>query len=128
VFHAKVIYAIKHLPTEKIYIGATENVHRRMQAHFGALRRGQHPNREMQADCDCCGGRYVVYLLDVIQTRADKNKEFYWMDALKTRDPKYGYNTHDPSTPDKEVPPKSLLGAVLQEVDLRKKHLAEKFP
>lgn len=125
--YPRVVYAIKHIPTGKIYVGSTSNIHRRMQGHFGCLRRGDHPIPEMQADNDNYGGRYVVYLLEIISRHADRHNEHIWMDALKTRDPKYGYNMRDPSTPIELTPPRSFLGPVLQEVDLRKRHLAEKF-
>ena len=44
------IYKIENNLNGKIYIGQTQNVFKRRAEHFIALRRGRHPNQEMQRD------------------------------------------------------------------------------
>lgn len=43
-------YALRNTATNKIYIGATKNVKKRVSSHFGRLRRGIHKIKELQKD------------------------------------------------------------------------------
>lgn len=48
----KVIYAIRNLNNNKVYIGQTSNCNGRRKQHISALRAGTHPVKEMQNDFD----------------------------------------------------------------------------
>lgn len=93
----RIVYALKHNPTGKVYVGSTESPKRRIAGHIGSLARGSHSNKAMQEDYDRFGCDYSVFILDTIDSFADRNKEFYWMDILSTRDPERGYNQKDAS-------------------------------
>lgn len=88
----RVVYALKHEPTGKIYVGSTHDVINRVRTHISLLKRGYHTNVAMQEDFNRYGEGYVVFVLDGIQGWSDRNKEYLWMDALKARDPERGYN------------------------------------
>ena len=44
------IYKITNNITGKVYVGQSQNVYEREIEHFSALRRGKHPNKQMQHD------------------------------------------------------------------------------
>ena len=95
----RVVYAIQHNPTGKIYVGSSHRLYQRVMTHVGNLRRGEHPIPEMQKDCDAYGFNYTVYIVDVVRWIEESWKEFRWMDVLGTRDPSKGYNMRDNSKP-----------------------------
>jgi hypothetical protein len=45
-------YEIAHLPSGRAYVGSSDNVTRRLRAHRGLLRRGEHFNRALQEAWD----------------------------------------------------------------------------
>lgn len=91
----RVVYAIRHIPTGKIYVGSTANISIRLIQHLTSLWRGDHPVDSMQIDFDKYGDGYEVYLLDSIAGMGERYKEYLWMDALNSRDPESGYNVKD---------------------------------
>lgn len=97
--YPRIIYAIQHNPTGRVYIGSSCDGSSRIASHMSMLRTGKHPNKMMQADFDKFGDDYSVCFLDVVVNPIDRNKEFLWMDALNTRDPENGYNGGDHSIP-----------------------------
>ena len=46
------VYVLTHLPSMKLYVGSTVDVHRRMIQHSHGLRHGKHSNRNLQEACD----------------------------------------------------------------------------
>lgn len=96
------VYAIRHNPTGKIYVGATDRLDYRLKAHMNALREGYHPVAMMQADYDNYGDDYSFAIL-YSGPRSIGNALFQiekmYMTILGTRNPSKGYNykdiTHD---------------------------------
>ena len=93
----RVVYALRHEPTGKVYVGSTHKIYERVTNHIGELKRGVHKNEAMQQDFNIHGGEYTILILDGIYGMNDKNKEYLWMDALRARDPDRGYNGKDQS-------------------------------
>lgn len=93
----RVVYALRHEPTGKVYVGSTHKIYERVREHINCLKRGDHPNEAMQKDFNLHGGEYTVLILDGIYGMNDKNKEYLWMDALQSRVPERGYNGKDPA-------------------------------
>lgn len=93
------VYALLHEPTGKIYVGRTEREPEyRVRQHICALRNHYHPNKIMQSDYDEYGDKYSYYVLYISSDFSSvRGKEREFMGLLKTRDPKYGYNTNDHS-------------------------------
>ena len=60
------------------------------------LRKGKHCNKAMQKDFNKYGGNYSLYILDTIEAPEQRDMEYYWMEKLKTYDPRIGYNKSDP--------------------------------
>lgn len=85
------IYRITNTIKNKVYVGQSKNVYERRAEHFVALRRGRHPNKEMQRDWN---ENNRGFRFDVIElTTVDKlnEREKYWIDKLNTMEP-HGYN------------------------------------
>ncbi len=90
------VYAIQHNVTGRIYVGSTKNTTKRYLAHMNDLKKGKHCNRAMQKDFNKYGEDYSLYVLDTIDSYEQRDMEYYWMEKLKTYDPRIGYNKNDP--------------------------------
>lgn len=92
----KHVYAIRHNPTNKLYIGCSGNGNR-VQSHLTALKSNRHINKAMQDDCNKYGFDYSAFLIEVINDRPLKDnaheREQYWIHYYHTNNPVYGYNT-----------------------------------
>ena len=84
------IYKITNQVNGKIYIGQSQNVYERRMEHFVALRRGNHPNKEMQRDWnkDSHGFRFDV--IEFCPIKLLNAREFFWIEELNTIEK--GYN------------------------------------
>lgn len=91
----RIVYAIVHNKTKRIYIGSSEQVSSRINNHICSLRRGKHPVELMQSDFNEYGEDYSFYQLDTEPTIYEKDREMYWMNFFRTKDPNFGYNYKD---------------------------------
>lgn len=91
----RVVYAIKHNQTQRMYIGSSSNVDSRIRAHLSMLRTGKHINKSMQDDYNRYGENFSFYELATINSYAEKNKEYEFQKKYKTKDPEFGYNYAD---------------------------------
>lgn len=96
------IYAIRCVETNKVYIGRTQNLERRLKEHAHELRKcaktvnGKYGREisDFQRDYNKYGeDAFESYLLeeeippDTVQAR-----EAYWIDQYRATEPEYGYN------------------------------------
>lgn len=105
----RIIYAIQHNETKKIYVGSSANVENRYWSHMYALRGGKHSVEEMQEDFDEYGENYSLFILDKIYDYSEKAKEYVWMKKLQSYIQGKGYNYKDR---------KYLGGEVIKELPL----------
>ena len=101
-FRRATVYAIRHNPTGKIYVGRTERLNTRVHQHMTQLIKGTHPIERMQQDFDQYGNDYSLFILyDSKQsgnmTCECKTIESLFMTILDTRNPDKGYNYKDNS-------------------------------
>jgi hypothetical protein len=89
------VYAIKHNETQKIYVGSTCDVQKRIKAHLNDLRAKKHRNEDMQYDFNVFGENYSFFVLDTINKYDEKAKEFEWMEKLESNVRGKGYNYND---------------------------------
>ena len=91
------IYALRHNPTGKIYVGATgHDIEHRVREHIVALRKHRHSVALMQEDFDKYGDDYSYFTLYRTSHNLEAFKiEKMHMDLLHTRHPEYGYNYND---------------------------------
>ena len=93
--YPKVVYAIQHKITKKIYIGISNCLESRYSTHLSLLKHNKHSASLMQEEYNKYGGLYDVFILDEIQNYSERYKEYEWMKLYNTQDPRYGYNSQD---------------------------------
>ena len=93
--YPKLIYAIQHRVTKKIYIGITNNLESRYKTHLSLLKNKKHTAPLMQKEYDEHGGLYDVFILDEVRNYSERYKEYEWMRFYDTQNPEYGYNSQD---------------------------------
>lgn len=123
----RIVYALKHDATGKIYVGSTDDLATRIYIHLSALRRGDHGNLNMQADFNQFGGGYTVYSLGVVRKYENHDLEYLWMDALGSRDPDKGYNHVDKSKPCSLKKKTSIYTSMDQESIRNVKHALDRM-
>ncbi len=85
------VYVIRHKVTDRMYVGSSKNVNRRISAHINALRRGKHPVEDMQKDFDIYGENYIFEIFE----ETDHKFEYRLMDRYNSRIRGIGYNYKD---------------------------------
>ena len=93
----RVVYAIQHNATKRIYVGSSANVEKRYWNHMTLLRNKKHKNDDMQDDFNKHGENFSLFILDEISDYADRDKEYEWMLKLESHIRGKGYNYKDHS-------------------------------
>lgn len=93
----KFIYRIFNFANCKSYIGSSKFPVLRFRQHMNLLKRGKHPNNELQNDFDKYGDVFVLSVMCKRTKFRSESEEYAWMKKLMTYDNHYGYNTHDPA-------------------------------
>jgi len=87
------IYKIKCLKNEKIYIGSSFNIIKRIDNHFKKLKNKKHINRHLQASYDLYGkDNFTWEILERCDVEILLDREQFWMDQTKCYDRKFGFN------------------------------------
>lgn len=98
----KLIYAIQHNVTKRIYIGCTGKAGR-VQSHLLSLKGHRHKNELMQKDCDDFGHNFSAYILEVVPDGIGSESEQKWMHYFDTGNPEHGYNYKDHKAKKKSI-------------------------
>lgn len=93
--YPKVVYAIQHRVTKRIYIGISNSLESRYKVHLSLLRNNKHTAPKMQEDFNKYGGMYDVFILDEVRNYTERCKEYEWMRIYNTQDERFGYNSQD---------------------------------
>lgn len=88
------IYIIRNEANNKVYIGKSEDVNRRIIRHINSLYNGTNNNKHLQAAFNKYGDKmFDISLLQILDKNEDINeREKYWIDHFKAYDRKFGYN------------------------------------
>lgn len=89
------IYAIKHNVTNRVYVGSSHQVGRRIGSHLSRLRSHTHTVEDMQADFDKYGEKFTIMILDEISNNEELNKEYEYMLKYGSAVRGKGYNYND---------------------------------
>lgn len=95
----RTIYAMRHNPTGKVYVGSSGDAKKRIKQHLCLLSLGKHKIENLQSDYDTYGGDFTIFKLATINKFEDRYLEYIWMEALHSRDPEHGYNYKDHAKP-----------------------------
>lgn len=92
-----IIYAIKNIKTEKLYIGSSINYKNRWGDHLTKLKHNRHENQYLQRAWDKYGpDAFIFECIKELQLNiTDKEllkEEQYFIDKYDSANPKYGYN------------------------------------
>ena len=88
-----VIYGIKNLVNNKIYIGKSTNIKIRNKAHETSFIRGQAVNIHLQRAINKYGiENFEFVILEEVCLENIDDKEKYWINCFKSYDEKFGYN------------------------------------
>ena len=89
-----VIYQIRNLINNKIYIGSAINFSKRCYNHRALLRKNKHHSKHLQSSWNKYGEENFVF--EILEKIEDKNKlierEQFYLDNSKSWDDKIGYN------------------------------------
>lgn len=89
------IYAIRHNVTNRVYIGSSANVDKRLMKHIYDLRAHKHHIEDMQSDFDQYGENFTFTILEDVFAYEDKRKEYEWMEKYQSHIRGIGYNYKD---------------------------------
>jgi group I intron endonuclease len=87
------IYCIINTKNNKIYIGSTKNILKRLNTHFNSLKKNKHRNYYLQKEFN----KYKKYFGSMILEKISNlkfliSREQYWIDYYDSYDKDYGYN------------------------------------
>lgn len=92
------VYLITNIVDNKLYIGESVNVYKRLNMHKNSLRRGDHVNTHLQNAFNLHGEESFEFsLLEEHPPEFTKSFENYWVNMLGTIDCRYGYNMRSTS-------------------------------
>ena len=88
-----VIYAVRCIESQRVYIGSTSCLKARLAAHFSELKRGAKPSL-WQTDYDKYGrDSFEFYVLEKNVSYAKRSeREDYWIRKYRASEPEHGYN------------------------------------
>lgn len=87
------IYKITCLPTGKVYIGNSTNIHVRWGNHKKKLRRGTHPNNYLLRAWQKYGeDSFEFAILEEVESKRLFERERHWMSFFKSYEHDHGYN------------------------------------
>ena len=91
-YNCQGIYAIKHTPSGKLYIGSSYNIRTRLNQHLNSLNNNKHHSRYLQNAWNKYNHiEFHVLVLETVSSRDElSNREQYWMDYFDSY--KEGYN------------------------------------
>lgn len=91
------VYEILCNVTQKVYIGSSRNIRKRLHNHINSLRKGVHHSTHLQRAWDKYGeDNFELGILEKFTSELGDaeqvEREQYWLDHKKCYEQKYGYN------------------------------------
>lgn len=93
------IYTIRNKVDNKIYVGASINIDKRLGEYKRELKGNYHKNKKLQRAYNQHGKEHFEFeLLEECEERFLMSQENYWCNMFSSHDRKFGYNL-DPTSP-----------------------------
>lgn len=88
------IYKIVCMPNNKVYIGQTNNIKRRLYEHKSTLRHNKHHNEYLQRAFNKYGeNSFTFEFIEECNLTNVDDRERYWIKFYKSNDKNYGFNS-----------------------------------
>lgn len=92
-----VIYAIKNLINNKVYIGSSKSPKKRKYKHFYDLKKGQHHSPHLQRSYDNYGkDMFSFYIIEECSEDDRLQREVFHIESYQSHLREYGYNIYEP--------------------------------
>lgn len=89
------VYAIRCIPLQRVYVGSSLSLSRRLASHRNALRRGDHFNKALQSAWNEHGeSAFEFVCLETTSSNERHTRETYWIEQLAASVPARGFNRH----------------------------------
>jgi len=87
------IYCIKNISNNKVYIGLSSNVLKRVKFQFKTLDKNKHKNKHLQFSYNKYGKDiFISYILEYCSNELLCEKEKYYIDLFQSYQKEYGFN------------------------------------
>lgn len=87
------IYKIRNIQNNKVYIGSTVNLKKRVKTHRWALQGNYHANPHLQNAWNIDGElNFEFVVLETTDENSREEREQYWMDFFRSYEREFGYN------------------------------------
>lgn len=87
------VYVIRNTITNRVYVGSSNCIARRLKTHRRELALGNHGNEHLQRSWNIHGERSFVFeIVEYCDAEVRHEREQYWIDLLGATDPEKGYN------------------------------------
>ena len=90
------IYTITNTINNKVYVGSSNDVNKRIRKHKESLTRGTHYNIHIQRSYNKSKDAFKFELLENCEDHLRIDLENYWVNILDSRNTRLGYNIADP--------------------------------
>lgn len=95
------IYKIKNVVNNKVYIGQSRNLKKRLNEHFNNLKNNRHNNLHMQSSYNKYGlESFETEIVEYCKETELTKKELYWINYYNSHDKVVGYNIDIPNLED----------------------------
>src|SRR6185369_5432920 len=74
------IYLLRNLVNDKIYIGSSDNIYRRINEHFLRLSNNYHENKRLQYSFNFHDGKFKAYIIERCNIEILIEREQYYID------------------------------------------------
>ena len=86
------IYRIINIDNNKVYIGSSTNINKRIKTHIYKLNGNEHWNTHLQASYNKEKGNFKFEIVELCEEQHMIDKEQIWINYFNSNDNKYGYN------------------------------------
>ena len=87
------VYAIRHIASQRVYVGSSINIHKRWAGHVRSLERGRHNSRYLQhAWMKYGSAAFEFVVLEVCMPEERIECEQAYIDRYHAADPVFGFN------------------------------------
>lgn len=89
------IYLMKNTKDNKVYVGKSTNINKRIANHLKSLKRNEHYNKHLQGAWNKDSEHFIFSILEECTIENINEREIYWISFYQSNKMQYGYNKTD---------------------------------